>query len=66
MFLTPDEVADMTGYTKTRYQIQWLNAERFGYVVSSKGEPKVLRAVVVGRLGGEHSRKRGEPVLRLA
>lgn len=66
MFLTPDEVADMTGYTKPSAQIRWLNAERFGYVVSSNGTPKVLRAVVVGRLGGEHSRKRGEPVLRLA
>lgn len=66
MFLTPDEVSDMTGYTKTSYQMRWLNAERFGYVLDKDGQPKVLRAVVLGRLGGEHSRKRGEPVLRLA
>lgn len=66
MFLTPDEVVEMTGYTKPSAQIRWLSAERFGYVVSSNGAPKVLRAVVVSRLGGEQSRKRGEPTLRLA
>lgn len=66
MFLTPDEVADMTGYTKASFQIRWLDAERFAYVLSSRGEPKVLRAVVISRLGGEQSRKRGGPVLRLA
>ncbi len=66
MFLTPDEVADMTGYTKQSAQIRWLTAERFGFVVSSSGAPKVLRAVVVSRLGSEQSKKRNEPVLRLA
>lgn len=66
MFLTADEVADMTGYTKQSAQIRWLTAERFGFVVSSSGEPKVLRAVVISRLGGEHSKRRSEPALRLA
>ncbi len=63
MFMTPDEVADMTGYLRPKEQVKWLNAERFGYVIGADGKPKVLRQVVVARLGG-HAEKKG-PELRL-
>ena len=68
MFLTPSEVAGLTGYTKKSAQLRWLTAERFAFVVGGDGEPKVLRAAVTARLGGKESGtgSRREPVMRLA
>lgn len=65
MFLTPKEVADLTGYQKPSAQIRWLEGERFGYVIGGDGHPKVLRDVVLSRLGGVRSKKR-EPQLMLS
>lgn len=64
MFLTEQEVVELTGYTKPSAQIKWLQAEKFGYVVGGDGVPKVLREVVVSRLGGIQKQK--GPQLRLA
>jgi hypothetical protein len=64
MFLTPDEMAGLTGYQKPSKQIAWLTAERFGFVVGGDGQPKVLREVVLSRLGAVKSSKK-EPQLRL-
>lgn len=63
MFLTPEEVADLTGYKRPAAQIRWLTAEKYGFAVGGDGHPKVLRQVVIGRMGGVQSRK--EPELRL-
>ncbi|MGY2277403.1 DUF4224 domain-containing protein [Pseudomonas monsensis] len=63
MFLTPEEVANLTGYKRPAAQIRWLTAERYGFAVGGDGHPKVLRQVVIGRMGGVQSRK--EPELRL-
>lgn len=57
MFMTPDEVADMTGYLRPRDQMRWLETERFGYVIGADGKPKVLRQVVIARLGGAAEKK---------
>ncbi|PKL96568.1 MAG: hypothetical protein CVV18_01275 [Gammaproteobacteria bacterium HGW-Gammaproteobacteria-8] len=64
MFMTPQEVADLTGYQKPSKQIAWLTAERFGFVVGGDGHPKVLRDVVLSRLGAVKTSKK-EPQLRL-
>ena len=64
MFLTPEEVAALTGYQKPSAQIRWLSAERFGYVIGGDGHPKVLRDVVLSRLGAVKT-SRKEPQLRL-
>lgn len=64
MFLTPEEVASLTGYQKPSAQIKWLTAERFGFVIGGDGHPKVLRDVVLSRLGSVKS-SRKEPQLRL-
>lgn len=64
MFMTPEEVADLTGYQKPSAQIRWLDAEKFGYVVGGDGQPKVLREVVLSRLGSSKPNKKG-PQLRL-
>lgn len=63
MFLTREEVAELTGYQKSAYQQRWLDAEKLGYMVDSEGHPKVLREVVLQRLGGQ--RKKAGPELRL-
>ncbi|MFO3723976.1 DUF4224 domain-containing protein [Pseudomonas sp. HLMP] len=62
MFMTPDEVADMTGYLRPKDQVRWLEKWKFGYVIGADGKPKVLRQVVLARLGG-HAEKKG-PELR--
>ena len=65
MFLTPEEVADLTGYQKPSAQMRWLTAEKFGFVVGGDGHPKVLRDVVLSRLGAVRS-SRKEPQLMLS
>ncbi len=65
MFLTEEEVAELTGYKRARDQVRWLERERFGFVIDGSGRPKVLREVVLARLGSVSS-KRKEPQLRLA
>jgi len=65
MFLTEEEVAELTGYKRARDQVRWLERERFGFVIDGNGRPKVLREVVLARLGSVSS-KRKEPQLRLA
>jgi len=64
MFLTQQEVAYLTGYERQHAQIKWLTAERFGFVIGGDGHPKVLRDVVLSRLGAVKSSKK-EPQLRL-
>lgn len=64
MFLTRDEMADLTGYKKPSAQIKWLRTEKFSFAVGGDGHPKVLRQVVISRLGGE-SEQRKSPELRL-
>lgn len=65
MFLTPKEVADLTGYQKPSAQMRWLTAEKFGFVVGGDGHPKVLRDVVLSRLGAVRSTRK-EPQLMLS
>ncbi|MCY1308453.1 hypothetical protein D9M68_138980 [compost metagenome] len=64
MFLTSDEVRDLTGRTRASAQIRWLDEHRFGYVIGADGRPKVLREVVLSRLGSNQQQKK-EPRLRL-
>ncbi|MNZ37487.1 hypothetical protein D3C78_549340 [compost metagenome] len=63
MFMTPKEVADLTGRVKPSAQIRWLEEHRFGYVIGADGRPKVLRDVVLSRLGAAQQKR--EPRLRL-
>lgn len=63
MFMTQDEVTEMTGRVRPKEQVRWLESERFGYVLDADGRPKVLRQVVIARLGAQAERKKG-PELR--
>lgn len=64
MFMSAEEVAELTGYERPSAQIRWLEAEKFGFVVGGDGVPKVLREVVLSRLGSTRQNKKG-PQLRL-
>lgn len=64
MFMTQQEVADLTGRSRASAQIRWLDDHRFGYVIGADGRPKVLRDVVLALLGASQQQKK-EPRLRL-
>jgi len=64
MFLNKEEVAELTGYQKPSAQSRWLQAQQFCFVVGGDGIPKVLRQVVISRLGGSTAQKKS-PELRL-
>lgn len=51
MFLTPDELADLTGYVVPAYQVKWLDRAGYPFETNAAGRPKVLRAYVERRLG---------------
>ncbi|UQY33549.1 DUF4224 domain-containing protein [Pseudomonas fulva] len=65
MFLSQDEVAELTGYARPSAQIKWLKEQGFGYVVGGDGVPKVLREVVLSRLSVSGNKQKREPRLRL-
>ncbi|MDR9865868.1 MULTISPECIES: DUF4224 domain-containing protein [Pseudomonas] len=64
MLLTRDEVADLTGYERPATQSRWLRENSFPFILGGDGHPKVLRQVVISRLGGQCETKR-TPELRL-
>lgn len=51
LFLTPDELRELTDATLKRLQVQWLDSHGWTYVTSRMGNPKVLRAYMEQRLG---------------
>ena len=50
---------------KPSAQVRWLKAEKIAHIIGGDGKPKVLRDLVVARLGGA-AQTRPEPQLRLA
>lgn len=52
LFLTPEELAELTGYTSPRSQRKWLDANGYRYAVNANNRPKVARAHLLSRLGG--------------
>jgi hypothetical protein len=65
MFLSPDDLASLTGYVRPSAQIRWLKSCRWPFVVGGDGVPKVLRSAVEARLGGSAT-PAAEPRLRFA
>jgi hypothetical protein len=53
LLLTTDEVSELTGYQQPTAQARWLSENNLPYLLGGDGKPKVLRSVVVRRLGGE-------------
>jgi hypothetical protein len=52
VFLTPSELAELTGWRRAGRQAEWLRDHGWPVEVDRRGHPKVLRAVAVARLGG--------------
>lgn len=63
MFLTPDDLRELTDTPLKVLQIQWLDRNGWEYAVSRLGNPKVLRAYAEMRLGIGDSQpaKQAEP-----
>ncbi|MHC8348725.1 DUF4224 domain-containing protein [Pseudomonas sp. RT4P38] len=64
MLLTTDEVADLSGYERPANQSRWLRENSIPFILGGDGHPKVLRQVVISRLGG-HCEPKRYPELRL-
>ena len=64
MFLTDDELADLTGRKRSKLQIEWLVDHGYKFELNAAGRPKVLRAFVERKLGGPPANSKGrEPNL---
>ncbi len=53
MFLTVDEIEELTGYLYCSRQIKWLADHGYKFEVSRNGKPKVLKTHVEARLGAQ-------------
>jgi len=65
MFLTSEELEQLTGYQKASAQARWLTRERLPFVRGGDGKLKVLRLAVEQRLGAPGTQPEREPQLRL-
>jgi len=63
MFLTNQEISELTGLRRPSAQIRWFKNRGWPFEISALGNPKVLRVVAIARLGG--SPQNEEPKLRL-
>lgn len=51
MFLTRDELQQLTGYKRAADQIRWLRERGVHFFVAATGRPSVPRAAIEGRSG---------------
>jgi len=67
VFLSNDELRELSGYQKPSAQKRWLEAQGIAFLVGGDGLIKVLRSVVIHRLGGTApaGAQAKEPQLRL-
>ena len=49
MFLTPEELAELTGYRQASKQIVMLRKQGIPFHVNAAGHPKVARAIIEGK-----------------
>jgi hypothetical protein len=58
MFLTAEEIRELTGYQRYADQRTWLTNHGWRFEVNAAGRPIVLRSFAEKRLGDEHSGKK--------
>ena len=51
MFLTRDELFELTGYRIASKQVKQLKAQRIPFYVNRAGHPKVAKAIIEGQRG---------------
>jgi hypothetical protein len=52
IFMTDEEVRELTGYAYSARQIEWLKANRWLFEVTGQGRPKVARSYFDARMTG--------------
>lgn len=52
LFLSPDELRELTGYQYASRQKTWLSQRGWTFETDHSGRPKVLRTHLENRLGG--------------
>lgn len=50
LFLTSEELKELTDLKVPKAQIRWLNKHNYPYEVSASGKPKVLRSFLIEKL----------------
>lgn len=63
MFLPEEDLVALTGYKKSSSQIQWLQDNNWPFAVAGDGKPRVLRDLVIARLGDTTKKTSSEPKL---
>ena len=53
MFLTREEINQLTGYRIPSAQIRWLRSEEFKFKIAADGYPRVLKSEVEFQMGHE-------------
>lgn len=63
MFLTSDDIEELTGYKNHAKQISWLARNGIKFLISGDGKPKVLQSQIELLIGGTSapSRRKTEP-----
>lgn len=51
LFLTPEEMSDLTGLVIPAYQCRWLEKHGYPFETNASGKPKVLRSFLLQKLG---------------
>lgn len=51
LFLTHDELHELTGLRIPAYQRRWLEKHGYTFEINASGKPKVLRAFIMQKLG---------------
>lgn len=54
MFLTKNELHELTSYKYKTKQIMWLRTRGYKFEIAANGHPKVLREYVITLLGKTH------------
>jgi hypothetical protein len=65
MFLSDDELRELTGRARIKDQIAYLKKQAIPFMPDAHGKPKVLRTYVSSRLGGNGASPTG-PKLRFS
>lgn len=57
MFLTAEELRELTGYVYRSRQIEWLRNRNWKFEINARQLPKVARSYFESRLGGANSKQ---------
>lgn len=64
LFLTRDELEELTGYRRPHEQVRWLTKRRWRFEQNAAGAPRVARAYLERRMVGEERSEAPGPPAR--